>query len=142
MTRDSFLQLAVSQRAERVNVVSQESIAQFASVSGDNNPLHTDSSFAEQTMFKGIIAHGFLTASFISAVIGNDLPGAGCVYLSQQLRFKAPVRAGDSVRTEVTITAIDAERRRVTLACVCSVGKRVVLEGDALIYVPPLKPSS
>ena len=140
MTGDPFHNLSVGQSAERVNAVSQESIQQFATVSGDHNPLHMDASYASKTMFKGIIAHGFLTASFISAVIGNDLPGAGCVYMSQQLRFKAPVRVGDSVHTHVAITELDNERRRVTLTCRCSVESRVVLEGVALIYVPP--PSS
>ena len=137
MTQDRIDSLSIGQKATKHHRITADMIAQFAAVSGDNNPLHLDEAFARQTMFKGIIAHGFLTASFISAVIGTELPGPGCVYMRQDLRFKAPVRIGDVVSTSVTLVTLNRERRRVSLDCQCSVGGTVVLEGSALIYIPP-----
>ena len=116
--------------------ITDADILMFAGVSGDTNPVHLNEEFALGTAFQGRIAHGMLTASLISTVLGTKLPGPGCVYLSQSLKFKAPVRAGDTVRAEVTVTAIDRERRRVTFATVCKVGGKPVLEGEALTLVP------
>src|SRR5690606_22367234 len=99
-------------------------------------PVHIDDEYAAGTPFKGRIAHGMLTAAFISAVLGAILPGPGAIYLSQTLRFKAPVRPGDTVRATVRVTAIDPPRRRVTLDTVCAVGGKVVVEGEALVMVP------
>jgi 3-hydroxybutyryl-CoA dehydratase len=87
-------------------------------------------------MFKGRIAHGMLTASFISAVLGTKLPGPGCIYVSQNLKFKAPVRIGETVRATVTVTAIDPIRARVTVSTVCKVGETVVIDGEAQLVVP------
>ncbi|MGD9511968.1 MAG: MaoC family dehydratase, partial [Geminicoccaceae bacterium] len=111
--------------------ITDADILMFAGVSGDTNPVHLNEEFAAGTPFQGRIAHGMLTASLISTVLGTKLPGPGCVYLSQSLKFKAPVRAGDTVRAEVTVTAIDRDRRRVTFATVCKVGGKPVLEGEA-----------
>jgi len=134
--RDLFPQFTIGQTASRDNTVERQHIEQFARVSGDHNPLHTHEDFAKKTRFKGIIAHGMLTASFISAVIGNDLPGAGCVYVSQSLSFKAPVRIGDTVKSLVTITHIDEKKRLLRLHTQCSVENHVVLDGTAVIYIP------
>ena len=90
-------------------------------------------------MFKGRIAHGMLTASFISTVLGTKLPGPGCIYLRQDFDFKAPVRAGDTVTARATVTAIDGESRWVTLWTECRVSDRVVLDGEALTLVPARK---
>ena len=116
--------------------ITEADILMFAGVSGDTNPVHLNEEFASGTAFQGRIAHGMLTASLISTVLGTKLPGPGCIYLSQTLKFMAPVRAGDTVRAEVKITAIDRDRRRVTFATVCSVGGKSVLEGEALTMVP------
>jgi len=105
----------------------------FAGVSGDNNAVHTNEEFAATTIFGTRIAHGFLTASVISAAIANRLPGPGTIYLSQQLNFRAPVRPGQTVHACVTVKAIDAPRRRVTLETVCRVGNTVVIDGEALV---------
>jgi len=120
-------------------VVSDRDIELFSEVSTDRNPVHLDDSYARDTIFEGRIAHGLLTASLISAVIGEQLPGHGAVYLSQSLRFMAPVRPGDTVLAEVTVTAIDHGRRRVTLETRCSVGDTVVLTGEALVMAPSRK---
>ena len=110
--------------------ITDADILMFAGVSGDTNPVHLNEEFASGTAFQGRIAHGMLTASLISTVLGTKLPGPGCIYLSQTLKFMAPVRA------EVTITSIDRERRRVVFATVCKVGGKNVLEGEALTMVP------
>ena len=118
------------------HTVSREDVAQFAEVTGDSNPLHFDADFAATTVFGAPIAHGILSAGYISAVIGTRLPGPGTIYLSQQLRFRAPVRIGDTVTARVTVAAVDRTRRRVRLETACLVGGEVVLEGEALVLVP------
>lgn len=119
--------------------VTDRDIALFAEVSTDHNPVHLDDDYARDTIFAGRIAHGMLTAGLISAVIGEQLPGHGTVYLGQSLKFLAPVRPGDTVLAEVGVTAIDHARRRVTLETRCSVGDTVVLRGEALVLAPSRK---
>lgn len=116
--------------------VTEADIDAFADVSGDNNPVHLDEAYASGTMFKGRIAHGMLSAGYISTVVGTQLPGPGSIYMSQSLRFRAPVRIGDTVVTKATITNVDSERGRVTLDTVCSVEDTDVVTGEALIMVP------
>jgi 3-hydroxybutyryl-CoA dehydratase len=116
--------------------VTDRDIAQFAEITTDRNPVHLDEAYAAGTMFKGRIAHGMLTAGLISAVIGEQLPGHGAVYLSQTLKFLAPVRPGDRVLAEVTVTALDPDRRRVTLETRCLVGDTVVVKGEAVVLAP------
>ena len=120
-------------------VVTDRDIELFAEVSTDRNPVHLDDAYAKDTIFEGRIAHGMLTAGLISAVIGEQLPGHGTVYLGQSLKFMAPVRPGDSVLAEVKVTAIDHGRRRVTLETQCVVGNTVVLKGEALVLAPSRK---
>ncbi len=119
--------------------VTDRDIQLFAEVSTDRNPVHLDDAYAQDTRFEGRIAHGMLTASLISAVIGEQLPGHGSVYLGQSLRFMAPVRPGDTVDTHVTVTAIDHAKRRVTLETHCAVGETLVLKGEALVMAPSRK---
>lgn len=128
--------LNAGMEASYSRVVSREDIDTFAEVSGDSNPLHLDEAYAATTMFNGCIAHGMLSASYISKVLGTQLPGPGAIYLSQSLKFKAPVRPGDQVDTRVEITDLDAQRRRVTVACECRVGETVVVSGEAQLLVP------
>jgi 3-hydroxybutyryl-CoA dehydratase len=116
--------------------VTEADIVLYSGISGDTNPVHLDQEFAKSTMFKGRIAHGMLTAGFISAVLGTKLPGPGSIYLSQSLKFKAPVRIGDTVRARVTATAVDKEKGRCTFATTAHVGDVLVLEGEAQILVP------
>jgi 3-hydroxybutyryl-CoA dehydratase len=108
----------------------------FAQVSTDRNPVHLDDAYAMDTIFEGRIAHGMLTAGLISAVIGEQLPGHGTVYLGQTLKFMAPVRPGDMVRAEVEVTAIDYAKRRVTLDTRCLVNGKPVLKGEAVVLAP------
>jgi len=119
--------------------IGDAEIRAFAEISTDHNPVHLDEAYARETIFEGRIAHGMLTAALISAVIGEQLPGHGSVYLGQSLKFRAPVRPGDRVEATVSVTAIDHGRRRVTLDCCCRVGDLVVLEGEALVLAPSRK---
>jgi 3-hydroxybutyryl-CoA dehydratase len=119
--------------------VTDRDIALFAEISTDHNPVHLDDAYARDTIFEGRIAHGMLTAGLISAVIGEQLPGHGTVYLGQSLKFMAPVRPGDVVTAVVTVLSIDHARRRVTLETRCAVGDTVVLKGEALVLAPSRK---
>jgi 3-hydroxybutyryl-CoA dehydratase len=128
--------LDLGMSATYAKTVSEADIVLFAGISGDSNPVHVDDDYARATMFKGRIAHGMLTASFISAVLGTRLPGPGCIYLSQNLRFKAPVRIGETVRAVVEVTEIDRDRARVTVSTRCLVGDKTVIDGEAVLMVP------
>jgi 3-hydroxybutyryl-CoA dehydratase len=125
--------LKVGMSATFAKTITEADIVLFAGVSGDNNAVHTNEEFAASTQFGGRIAHGILTASVISAAVANRLPGPGTVYLGQQLKFKAPVRPGDTVTATVTVKSIDLDRARVTLDTVCSVKGKPVIEGEALV---------
>ena len=128
--------LAVGTTASFAKTVTDADIVLYAGISGDTNPVHLDDEFAAGTMFKGRIAHGMLTAAFISAVLGAKMPGPGAIYLSQNLRFRGPVRPGDTVRARATVTAIDPAKRRVTLGTTCTVRDAVVVDGEAVVMVP------
>jgi 3-hydroxybutyryl-CoA dehydratase len=136
MSGKFFEDLAIGDRAEIVSTVTEQTIQKFAEVSGDDNPIHLDATYAATTQFGERIAHGMLSASFISAVIGTRLPGPGCIYLSQSLRFKRPVKIGDVVTATATITALDADKGRATFETVCTVAGKAVIEGEALVMVP------
>lgn len=113
--------------------VTEADIVLFAGISGDTNPVHLNAEFAAQTMFKERIAHGMLSASFISTVFGTKLPGPGAIYMNQTLNFKAPVCIGDTVVSSVILREING--RRVTFDCECKVGDTVVLDGEATLMV-------
>ncbi len=116
--------------------ITDADVITFAGISGDTNPVHLNHEFASTTMFEGQVAHGMLTASFISTVIGTKLPGPGCIYLGQNLRFKAPVKVGDTVMAGCTITRLIPGKNVIEMDTVCTVGGKVVLDGQATILVP------
>lgn len=128
--------LKVGMESTYTRVITDADIRGFATVSGDNNPVHLDEAYAEATMFKGRIAHGMLSASFISKVIGTQLPGPGTIYMSQSLNFRAPVRIGDEVVTTVSVAELLPEKKRAVLTTRCVVNGKAVLEGEALVMVP------
>jgi 3-hydroxybutyryl-CoA dehydratase len=127
--------LSVGMSAIFSKTVTDADVVMFAGISGDTNPVHLDQHFAEQTMFGDRIAHGMLSASFVSTVFGTKLPGPGCIYVSQNLRFKAAVMVGDTVTARVTISEINSQKRRVVFDTVCSVGDKIVIDGDATLMV-------
>lgn len=128
--------LKVGQQAMFGRTVTDADIVAFAGVSGDTNPIHLHDGFARTTRFGQRIAHGMLSGSYISTVIGTKLPGPGAVYISQTMNFMAPVIAGDTITAVATITAIDDKRRRVTLKTQCLKGDTVVIDGEAVVLVP------
>ena len=128
--------LEVGMAATHSKEITNGDIVAFAEVSGDNNPIHLDDEYAASTMFGERIAHGMLSASLLSTVLGTMLPGPGSIYLSQTLKFKAAVRIGDTVDATATVAQLDTNRRRATLSCSCTVGDVVVVDGEAIIMVP------
>jgi 3-hydroxybutyryl-CoA dehydratase len=128
--------IEVGQRAVQEFPVDARVIELFGEASTDRNPLHFDDAFGRETPFGGRIAHGALSAAFISAVIGNELPGHGSIYLSQTLKFRAPVRPGDVVRVEVEVLDYDAARRGTRLSTRAFVGETLVVDGEAKVIAP------
>jgi 3-hydroxybutyryl-CoA dehydratase len=127
----------VGASAQRTRTFADDAVALFALASGDENPIHLDEDYASRSPFRRRIAHGMLTASLISAVLGNDLPGHGSIYLSQTLRFVAPVFIGDTITARVEVVATREDKRLVTLRTECfNQDGAVVLTGEALVKYP------
>jgi len=126
-------QLQPGMSASMAKTVTEADIILFSGVSTDVNPAHIDEEYAKTTMFGGRIAHGMLSASFISAVLGNQMPGNGCIYVSQSLKFKAPVRPGDTVKATVTVKEVNVAKNRVILDTVCTVAGKTVIEGECMM---------
>ena len=120
-------------------IITDRDIEMFAEISTDHNPVHLDDEYAQDTIFEGRIAHGMLTAGLISAVIGEQLPGHGTVYLGQTLKFMAPVRPGDMVDAVVTVTDMDIAKRKVTMDTHCEIDGKKVLKGEAVVLAPSRK---
>lgn len=131
-----FEDLRIGQSASIGKTVTEADILMFAAVSMDTNPVHLDAEAAAASLFKERIAHGMLSAGLISAVLGTRLPGPGSIYLSQTLAFRRPVRIGDTVKATCEVTALDAAKKRATLKTVCTVGGKVVIEGEAVVLPP------
>jgi 3-hydroxybutyryl-CoA dehydratase len=137
-----FEDLSLGMEDSISHTVTAEDIDTFARVSGDWNPVHLNDEYAAVTPFKKRIAHGMLTASFISAVFGTRLPGPGCIYCSQTLNFKAPVHIGEEVIATVKVTDLIPEKKRAIFSTVCKVGEKVVLEGEAVFWVQSRAPKA
>ncbi|MEH6822577.1 MAG: MaoC family dehydratase [Motiliproteus sp.] len=121
--------------ASFAKTISESDVYTFAGITGDNNPVHINAEYAAQTMFKERIVHGMFSAGLISAVLGTKLPGPGAIYIDQNIKFKAPVKFGDTVTATATITEINTERRRVILNTVCTVSGKIVATGNATLMV-------
>ncbi len=135
----NFEALQLGQEASISRTVTEQDIVAFADVTGDRNPVHLDAVYAAATIFKQRIAHGMLSAGYISAVFGMKLPGPGAIYVSQTLNFKGPVKIGDTVVTMVKVAELITAKRRVRFVCVCSVDGKTVLDGEAVLMVPGRK---
>src|SRR5512133_2818800 len=128
--------LTPGDKASRTTVITDDMIRAFAALTGDTNPVHLDDSYAAGTRFGRRIAHGMIAAGLISAMLANDLPGPGTVYLSQTLQFKAPVYPGDMITTTVEVKAVRPDKPIVTLGTTCmNQDNKVVLEGEAVVLV-------
>lgn len=130
---------SVGMESTTEKTVTIEDIKKFAEVSGDFNPVHLDEEFAKKTIFKGRIAHGFLTASFISTIIATELPGPGSIYLKQSLKFLAPVYINEKILVKVRIIEINIEKNKVKLNTECFKNKTLVLTGEAEILIQAKK---
>ncbi len=138
-----YSDIKMGQTAEVTHTVTEEDIKVFGDLSGDYNPLHFDEDWAKTTMFGGRIAHGILSASYISTAIGMHLPGPGTIYMSQSMRFMGPVRIGDTITAHVEVVKLNDEKERVTLKTTCTNQKgKVVLDGEALVTLMKLLSSN
>lgn len=131
-----FADLAVGQTASLGKTITEADILMFTAVSTDTNPVHLNAEVAKESIFGERIAHGMLSAGLISAVLGTRLPGPGTIYLGQTLRFRAPVKIGDTVTATAEITALDPAKNRATLKTTCTVAGKAVIEGEATVQVP------
>jgi 3-hydroxybutyryl-CoA dehydratase len=131
-----FEDIKLGDTAEYAKTITEADILMFSAVSGDDNPVHINQEYAENSIFQTRIAHGMLTASLISTVVGTRLPGNGTIYLSQSTRFKAPVKIGETVTARVTVTELDPAKKRVKFATVCLVKGKAILEGESLVIAP------
>jgi 3-hydroxybutyryl-CoA dehydratase len=137
MKGKTIAEIAMGDIAEFAKTVSEGDIYQYAGISGDFNPVHVNEAYAGKTFFKGRIAHGMLSAGFISNVLGNQLPGPGSVYIRQELNFLAPVRIGDTITARITVIGIDVEKNRVTLKTECINQDGItVIDGQAVLSPP------
>lgn len=137
MTPTAIESLVVGQSVEVPTVVTAHMVELFAEATGDRNPVHLDEEFAAKTKFGGRIAHGMLTAGFVSAAIASKLPGPGSIYMGQTLRFTRPVKLGDTVTVKLEVIEIIAEKKRVRLSTVCTnQNGETVMEGEATVMVP------
>ena len=137
----TFAELAVGMTVSIQNTVSEQDVIDFARVSGDHNPLHMDEEYAKTTLFGGRIAHGALSASYISAVLGNDLPGPGAVFLELNLKFVRPVRIGNTVTSTAEVIEMIERGNRVRLSVKGEVDGKIAMRGEALVMVPSGKPA-
>lgn len=131
-----FEDLKVGLTAKFSKTITEADIVLFAAVTGDTNPMHLDAEYAADSIFKERIAHGMLAAGLITKVLGTQLPGPGTIYMSQSLRFRAPVRIGETVTATVEVLELHPEKHRATLRTVCTVRGEPVLEGEAYVSVP------
>ncbi len=130
-------QIKVGDSAEFAKTVSETDIYLYAGITGDFNPAHVNEAYAQKTFFKTRIAHGMLTAGFISAILANQLPGPGTIYMKQELKFLAPVRMGDTITAKVEVLEIISEKNRVRLKTTCTNQEGTqVLDGEALVSAP------
>jgi len=132
-----YEEIGIGDAASFSKTVSESDIYTYAGVTGDLNPAHIDEEYAKKTMFKGRIAHGMLGAGFISTVLGTKLPGPGTIYLSQELRFKAPVRIGDTVTATCKVIGKEEIKRKLTMeTVVVNQDGKVIIEGGAVVMLP------
>jgi len=131
-----FEDLSVGMSHETVNIITERDIELFAEVSGDRNPLHMDEEFASKTAFGQRIAHGALTASYISGILGNNLPGPGSIFVGLSMRFRRPVFIGSEVIVRVVVSEMQARGNRVTLKVSCNVDGKAAISGEAQVMVP------
>ena len=129
-------EIKIGMSASYSQTVTDADIKSFAGISGDRNPVHLDEKYAEESRYKKRIAHGMMTASYFSALFGTKIPGEGCVYVAQSLKFKRPVYVDDTVTATVEVTQVDLAKKRVFFKTTCTVKNKIVTDGEAEIFIP------
>ena len=132
----SIEEIETGMKVSYSQTITDADVKEFAGISGDRNPVHLDEEYALNSRFKKRIAHGMMSASYFSALFGTKIPGEGCVYVSQSLQFKRPVYLDDTVEATVIVKAIDLQKRRVFFRTICKVKNKIVIDGEAELYVP------
>lgn len=136
LNRIPIEEIEVGMKVSYSQTVTDADIKAFAGISGDRNPVHIDEQYAENSRYKKRIAHGLMTASYFSALFGTKIPGEGCVYVSQSLRFKRPVYINDTVVAEIEVTNVNIKKKKVFFKTTCKVNNKIVTVGEAEIHVP------
>jgi len=131
-----FEDIRVGMEQSYSQTITDSDVKIFAGLSGDHNPVHLSDEYAENSRYKKRIAHGLISASFFSALFGTKLPGEGCVYVAQSLQFKRPVYLGDTVTASIRVINLNEEKRRVFFRTICKVNNKVVIDGEAELFVP------
>jgi 3-hydroxybutyryl-CoA dehydratase len=128
--------IKIGDKSSISQLMTEENTISFANISKDFNPIHLDKDYARNSMFKGQIVHGLMVASLFSGLFGTELPGIGCVYKSQNLKFKRPIYIGDEVEVHIEVTSINKDKKTVSFRTFCLINEKVMIEGDAEIYIP------
>lgn len=136
LTGKYFEELEVGMTASLAKTITEADILMFAAVSCDANPVHVNEEYAKNTMFKGRIAHGMISAGLISAVFGMKLPGPGCIYVNQTLKFRAPVKIGDTLEARVELKELIEDKKFAVFSTIAYVGETKVVTGEATLMVP------
>ena len=131
--------IEIGMEVSYTQTITDSDVKAFSGISGDKNPVHMDDEYAKNSRYKKRIAHGMLSASFFSALFGTKIPGEGCVYVAQSLRFKRPVYLDDTVVASVIVTSVDLKKKRVFFQTLCKVNNKIVIDGEAELFVPDKK---
>lgn len=129
-------EINVGMSASYSQIITENDVVAFSNVSGDKNPIHLDDDYAKNSRYRNKIAHGLLSASFFSKLFGTELPGEGCVYVSQNLNFKRPVYIGDTVTATILVQSVDMANKRIFFDTICKVNNKIVIDGNAEIFIP------
>ena len=134
--KSTFDNITIGMNVSYSQTITDADIRSFANISGDRNPIHLDEEYAKKSRYKKRIAHSLMTASYFSALFGTKIPGEGCVYVFQSLNFKRPVYINDKITATIEVVDIDKIKRRVFFNTICKVKNKIVINGEAEIYVP------
>jgi len=132
----SIEEIRIGMEVSYIHTITDADVREFSEISGDKNPIHLNDEYAKKSRFKKRIAHGLMSASYFSALFGTKLPGEGAIYVSQSLQFKRAVYLGDTVTATVIVKGIDLNKRRVFFRTVCKVKNKIVIDGEAELYIP------
>ena len=137
MKKKTINELKIGDKASFSKTITETDVVNYAGITGDFNPAHVNDTYAKETIFGERIAHGMLSTGLISAVLGTQLPGPGAIYVSQELKFTAPVKINDTIRAEVEVVSKDVSRNRVTLKTLCiNQNNKKVIIGEAVLMPP------